>query len=118
MKEKHTRPPEDYQVFEITDFLREIDRVLPTIEGAVHRAIVFKIRSLFGALLYSQIMGDLVPHFSVTNEVLLGAIETLRCCGISPAGWPPPPGPEALLRPRLTFVGGWGEPAATGGARS
>lgn len=101
------------QVIVLTVFLSEIDQILPKIKGTEHRATIIKIQSLFEALIYSLIMGYLVPRFSVPEDTLQQAIETLRCCGIAPSGWPQPPGPDALLRPGVASVRGWSETAGT-----
>ena len=115
MKSNITSQAPLVQAIVLTGFLSEIDQVLPTVKGTEHRATIIKIQSLFMALLYSLIMGYLVPRFSVPEEILQQAIETLRCCGVAPSGWPQPPGPDALLRPGVAFVRGWSETAGTKG---
>jgi hypothetical protein len=98
-----------YQVFEITDFLREIDRVLPTIEGPEHRATVVRAKNLLMATSMPRPLepGETPACLALNMETLAELIETLRCCGIAPSGWPQPPGPDALIRPGVAFVPGW-----------
>lgn len=111
------RPPGIYQVFEVTDFLREIDRVLPTIEGPEHRATVIRAKKLLMATSISRPLatGETPSCLALTQEALMHLIETLRCCGIAPDGWPPPPGPDALIRPGVAFVPGWDGTDGQGG---
>lgn len=111
------RQSSEYQIFEVTEFIREIDRVSPRIETSEHREVVLGIRRF--------LMAASTPIFPepgvdpgclvASRELLVKAIETLRCCGIAPPGWPAPPGPEALLRSGLCFVPGWDGTDGTGG---
>ena len=110
----HNTQSPDVQAIILTEFLSEIGKVLPTITGTEHRAMVIHAQSLFGALLYSILMGK---GFTVLEDTFQKVIETLRCCGIAPAGWPQPPGPEALLRTRAVFLQGWGGTDGTGGKK-
>lgn len=111
------RPHQVYQAFEITDFLRKIDQVLPTIEGPEHRATVVRVRNLLMATSMSRPLapGETPSCHALTEETLADLIETLRCCGIAPDGWPPPPGPDALIRPGVAFVPGWDGTDGQGG---
>lgn len=113
------RPHQAYQVFEITIFLREIDRVLPTIEVSEHRATVIQARNLLMAasMPCPPVPGEPISCLDVSDEMLIDAIETLRCCGIAPPGWPQPPGPDALLSARAVIVPGWDGTDGTGGSR-
>jgi len=115
-KRKHTRSSLNFQIFEITDFLREIDRALPNIAGQEHRAMVLQARNYLMAMSTPRFPrpGEIPPCLMGNEEMLMKTIETLRCCGIAPAGWPQPPGPEALLRQRHVFVPGWDGTDGTG----
>jgi hypothetical protein len=113
------RPQGVYRAFEITVFLREIDRFLPSIQTPEHRAAVIQTRNLLMAASMSRppAPGEIPSCLVVTEETLVDVIETLRCCGIAPAGWPQPPGPDALLQPRAVMVLGWDGTDGQGGSR-
>ena len=114
MKQKYI-----YKAFEVTDFLREIDRVLPTIQGEEHRHIVMQTRNLLIAFSSTKFpkFGEM-PECAITSEeLLMKIIESLRCCGIAPKGWPQPPGPEALIRLSSISVPGWNGIDAEGGRK-
>ena len=114
------RPPGVYQAVEITVFLREIDRVLPTIEGPEHRATVIQARKLLMATSMSRPLapGENPSCLALNIETLAELIETLRCCGIAPAGFPQPPGPDALIRSGAIIVPGWDGTDGQGGTES
>ena len=98
-------PVGSHKSLDIAPFLNEIERVLPTIEGPEHRAVVEGVRSYFIAhCLASRLESSYRPP---SLEILSDMIETLRCAGIAPPGWPVPPGPDALLQVRAAFVPGW-----------
>ncbi len=111
MKQKFTRNVENprRRIFELTPFLREIDRVLPTIKTPEHRAVVVQARNFIMAISTSTPPqhGEPISSGLVSLEILEKLIETLRCCGIAPEGWPPPPSPDALIRSRQIFILGW-----------
>jgi|GEM_PF-6856263 len=110
-------PPPSYGAFDVTNFLREIDRILPTIKTAYHRAKVLETRRLLMAVTTSTPPepGE-VPTCPVgTIELLTSIIETLRCCGIAPPGWPQPPGPDAFIRSRKITIAGWHGTDGNGG---
>lgn len=111
------RPHQDIKVFEITVFLREIDRVLPSIEGPEHRATVIQARNLLMATSMSRPLapGETPSCLVLNVETLADLIETLRCCGIAPDGWPQPPGPDALIRSGTIIVPGWDGTDGQGG---
>lgn len=111
------RPAGVYKAFEITVFLREIDRVLPTIKGPEHRATVVRAKNLLMAASMPRppAPGEIPSCLALTEETLADLIETLRCCGIAPPGWPQPPGPDALIRPGIAFVPGWDGTDGQGG---
>ena len=111
------RPPGVYQAVEITVFLREIDRILPTIEGSEHRTTVIQARNLLIATSMSRPLapGEVPSCLALNAETLADLIETLRCCGIAPAGFPQPPGPDVLLRHSVVHVPGWDGTDGQGG---
>ena len=95
--------------FEVTQFIREIDMVLPTIQMEEHRALISNMRALMmeGSMSHRPSPGKPVTCTINTVETLRSIIETLRCCGVAPPGWPPPPGPEELLHYRKVPVPCW-----------
>ena len=106
-------PASSYQFLDIAPFLNEIERKLPAIEGQEHRAIVEKIR---GFLVAHSMLASMTPNYRPPSfDLLLDMIETLRCAGIAPPGWPQPPGRDALLRTRFIFVPGWDATEGIGG---
>jgi hypothetical protein len=112
-------PPTTYEFIEITELLDEIDRVLPSIQGVEHRAIVIQMRDYLIAASVPRLLhpGEPINFEAGTEEMFYGAIEILRCCGIAPAGWPQPPGPEELFRSQIN-IWGWAEGPETGGPES
>lgn len=111
------RPSGVYQAIEITAFLREINRVLPTIEGPEHRATVIQARNLLMATSMSRPLapGETPSCLALTEETLAKLIETLRCCGVAPPGWPQPPSPDVLLQSCPVIVPGWDGTDGQGG---
>lgn len=87
--------------FDPAPFLREIDRVLPSITCPTKRAAVEGARHFL--VTFAMPNANLVgppPSRADFAAVIVPLIETLRCCGIAPEGWPPPPGPGAVIRYR------------------
>lgn len=114
---KDNCPDQPYQAIEITDFLHEINRVLPTIQAQEHRDIVIQMQRVLIVFSTSTLpMPGEEPNFPVGGaELLEHVIETLRCCGIAPAGWPQPPRFDGLIRCRALRVPGWKKTNEAGG---
>ena len=93
------------QSVEVTEFLIEIARVLPTVKTQFHRDVIEGARDYL--LAHSAQLPPEGGDFQCLRgnlETLCDVIETLRCCGVAPPGWPAPPPPEALIRARQVFV--------------
>lgn len=87
--------------------------MLPTIEGAEYRAVVVGVRNFFiSHYLASRLALSYRPP---SFDTLVDMIVTLRCAGVSPPGWPPPPGPDAFIEARLIVIPGWDGTHRNGG---
>ncbi len=74
--------------FVATDFIKEIDRLYPTLKDEVERDVVNFIRQHFITVnLFEE--RNLNPfHGCTTFNTLIKSITYLSLCGISPKGWP------------------------------
>jgi hypothetical protein len=102
-----------HKSLDVAPFLHEIERVLPTIQGTEHRTVVEGVR---GFLISHSLASRFAPSYRPPSfEILVGMVETLRCAGIAPPGWPQPPGPNAFIEARPIFVPGWDGTHRNGG---
>ena len=85
-------------IFEITPFLLEIERVLPSVTCPFQRTAIESARDFI--LETSQTNTPESPldiDQTIDPHLLVLLTETLRYCGVAPAGWPPPPPPGERL---------------------
>ena len=86
------RPP---QGFDVKPFLRQIEKVMPTVESELIRQAIAASRDFL--LHHASELGR--PNQA---PALLGmlciVLENLRCCGVVPEGWPAAPPPTEQLR--------------------
>ena len=104
MKKHKTHRREIVRCFEITDFLKEIDKVLPTVQTEKHRIIINKCRAILiaGSMSHIPEPGEPITCHINTEKAVGITIEILRYCGVAPPGWPQPPSPDELLQYRKT----------------
>ncbi|MCF7731718.1 MAG: hypothetical protein K9N23_08515 [Akkermansiaceae bacterium] len=99
---RRTRPRPRFNLppFDPALFVREIDLALPSIDCPDKRAAVEGARHFLVSFALPNPFLTVPPTPAEFAEVAVAMIETLRCCGIAPAGWPRPPEPGAVIRCR------------------
>lgn len=89
-KIKHSTPG-----FDVKPFLREIELKLPTVKSAIHQGAILGSRDF---LLHHASELARPNQAPALLGMLVTMLDTLRCCGVVPQGWPPAPLPDEKLR--------------------
>lgn len=96
---KRKPKPSRGKAFDALPFLEEIERVLPSIVAPTLLKAVRDARwYLVGYIAFHPPGSSDDAVSSQTRRELARIVESLRCCGIAPAGWPAPPKEGALIR--------------------